>query len=119
MQVALGRLDSPDDYAMLQGEEAVLKFLLRVDGRQPPAPLAGECVFQNTALFPWHIQFLLSFEQLAYLDTSSYLELVLRRSSRVWLGGRVFATAPTRRRAACRHRPCGWMASGFRRMWPS
>jgi hypothetical protein len=83
----LGRLSSADEYATLQGQDEVLKFLLRVDGRQPPAPLEDECVFQDTRSFPWHIQFLLSFEGLEHLETEAYLDLVMQRSSRVWWGG--------------------------------
>ena len=83
----LEELDSADDYALVQGEKSEVKYLLRVDGREPPAPLSSPCVFQNTERFPYHLHFLLSFPELSALDLDSYVAMVMGRATRVWWGG--------------------------------
>lgn len=86
----LPRLESADDYVVLAGEGLEVKHMLQVDGREPIVEYP--CVFQNTARFPYHIQFLRSaFPAYADLDPSTYADLVLRRGSR-----RSFAGSLTR-----------------------
>src|SRR5882757_1538155 len=59
------RLRTPQEFAALQGEGWSVKYLGAVDGRQPLAPLDRRCVFQDTAMFSLHLQFLRSFPPLA------------------------------------------------------
>lgn len=83
----LDRLATDDDYASLEGEGREVKYLADVDGREPM--LAHECLFQNTARYPFHIQFLRGAfaDELGTLDIDTYVSLVLRASSRRWWGG--------------------------------
>ncbi|HXI60072.1 MAG TPA: hypothetical protein VNO55_28590, partial [Polyangia bacterium] len=81
------RLETAQDFAALQGEGWSVKYLGAVDGRKPPAPLDRRCVFQNTAAYPLHLQFLRSFPELANLDFDSYLALATKNSTRVWWAG--------------------------------
>lgn len=83
----LVRLESADDYAQMQAQDTKIKYLNRVDGRAPPAPLDGDCQFQNTRVFPLHLQFIRRFEELGYIDSATYTELVLLEETRVWWGG--------------------------------
>jgi pyruvate, water dikinase len=85
----LTRLESPADLAELQAAGGSVKYLARVDGREPPTPLTDECLFQNTRRFPLHLQFLHHFPELVGLSFSDYMAMVLRRDSRVWWGGDV------------------------------
>jgi pyruvate,water dikinase len=81
------RLATAADFARLQGEQWAVKYVARVDGREPPAPLDRPCTFQNTALYPLHVAFLRTFEGLETLDFETYLGMVEKRASRVlWAG---------------------------------
>lgn len=81
------KLTRAQDFAALQGEGWSVKYLGAVDGRTPPAPVNRRCVFQNTALYPLHLQFLRTFPELASLDFASYLSLTMKSASRVlWAG---------------------------------
>lgn len=81
-------LGSAADFALLQGEGGEIKFLGQVDGAPAPAPgLAHACMFQNTERYPGHISFLRSFPELANLDFTSYLTMVMKRASRALWGG--------------------------------
>ena len=83
----LERLERPADFAALQGEGWAVKYLGNVPGRTAPAALDRACLFQNTALYPLHLQFLHSFPELRALDFDSYLNLTQRNASRVlWAG---------------------------------
>ncbi len=83
------RLDDASSFAALgdpTGDGSV-KFLLQVDGRTPPAPLDEACYFQSARQFPWHLQFLTSFAELADLTFDAYTSMVLAPATRVWWGG--------------------------------
>jgi pyruvate, water dikinase len=84
----LTRLASPADFSLLQGEGGEIKFVGQVDGSTTPAPgLAHACVFQNTERYAGHITFLRSFPELASIDFTTYLAMVMKRSGRVLWGG--------------------------------
>jgi pyruvate,water dikinase len=83
----LPRLASGEDFARLQGEEGEVKFLAPVAGTRGLPPLAGDCLFQNTARYPGHIGFLKSFPELQNLDFEAYLGLVMKSATRVLWGG--------------------------------
>ncbi|MFT5353879.1 MAG: pyruvate,water dikinase [Polyangiales bacterium] len=86
----LPRLDSAGEFLSLAGEGLEVKYLLQVDGREPLVD--HPCMFQNTARFAYHIQFLrAAFPAYADLDPGTYADLVLRRRSR-----RSFAGSLTR-----------------------
>lgn len=85
----LARLDDVDDLALVAGADGSVKYLAPVDGAGPRAPLEEACAFQNTARYPYHLEYLRAQpggEALTYQD---YLALVLRRPTRVWWGGEV------------------------------
>lgn len=87
------RLDDRSDALALAGEGGGVKYLLPVEGAEPREPIL-DCAFQNTALYPFHIQYLNELEggeDIAYLD---YIQLVLQRATRAWWGGEV-AWRPT------------------------
>ena len=82
----LERIETAQDYASLQGEGREVKYLATVDGRDPLRP--EECLFQNTARYPFHIQFLRGvFPELVNLDFQTYVDLVLHQATRRWWGG--------------------------------
>jgi hypothetical protein len=84
---SLERLSSEADFACLEGEAWEVKYLAQVNGRKAPAPLDRPCVFQNTARYPLHVNFMRSFPPLATLDFDTYLTLVMNAASRVlWAG---------------------------------
>ena len=80
-------LSTPEDYRRMEAPTTDLKYLLRVNGRPLKAPLVEPCYFQNTARYPYHIVFLQTFPELAQLSFNEYMDLVLRRPTRVWWGG--------------------------------
>ena len=84
------RLDSLTTYDALSSEGSV-KYLARVDGRDPIVRAdRSECLFQDTARFRFHIQFLREiFAEHDALDTDTYASLVLREASRRAYGGAV------------------------------
>ena len=72
----LSLLTSAAEYTSLSGEGQEVKFLLHADGAEPV--IDDECAFQNTARFPYHIQFLRStFPALSDLDPGTYADLSL------------------------------------------
>lgn len=86
---ALALLDEVDALALLAGANGGVKYLAPVEGAAPRAPLEDACAFQNTARYPYHLEYLRAQpggEGLTYQD---YLALVLRRQTRVWWGGEV------------------------------
>lgn len=82
----LTTLRSEEDYAALSLAQGV-KYLLRVEGAPPRAPLLERCYFQNTKRWEFHIEFLHSFPELATLTSQDYQALVLRPATRIWWGG--------------------------------
>lgn len=93
----LTRLRSAEAYASLAAEGAEVKYLAIVDGRAPEAVFAGaECLFQNTAKYEYHVQFLRTFPGYEDMSAERYADLVLRRASRsMWGGGlRLFPATP-------------------------
>jgi pyruvate, water dikinase len=82
----LERLETPADMAALQSASGDVKYLLRVEGQTPPLPQAS--LFQNTARYPFHLDFLRSFPETAALTNPAYESLVLYEG-RVWWGGAV------------------------------
>lgn len=75
------------DYASIAGEGDEVKYLATVDGRDPVLP--HECLFQNTARYAFHIQFLRAAfpDELGTLDFDTYVSLVLDAPTRRWWGG--------------------------------
>ncbi len=85
---SLTSLPSRDHYAALSGAGAEVKYLAIVDGVEPPAVFGGaSCLFQNTAKYPYHLQFLRTFPEYSTLASERYADMVLRRTSRVAWGG--------------------------------
>lgn len=66
-----------------------VKYILRVSGATPRAPLLESCYFQNTARYQFHIEFLRTFPELSALSFQDYEDLVLDPASRIWWGGAV------------------------------
>ena len=90
----LNVLETPEDLASLAAEGGDVKYLFRVDGKEPPAPLEARCYFQDMRRFAWHLEFLRSFPELATLSTEAYEALVLRGGRSLWGGAvRPFPTA--------------------------
>jgi len=83
----LERLQSPADFARVQGEEGEVKYLARVAGSKGLPPIDKPCVFQNTELYRGHITFIKSFPELVHIDFDTYLNLVMKNASRVLWGG--------------------------------
>lgn len=82
----LTELESPDDYGAL-ALDGELRYLAPIEGAMPEPPLDAPCAFQNTALYAFHIQFLATLPAYDTLDYNAYLDMVLRRRSRVFYGG--------------------------------
>lgn len=74
------------DFVSLSRAQSV-KYVLRVEGATPRAPLLEPCYFQNTARYQFHIEFLRSFPELAALGFQDYESLVLAPATRIWWGG--------------------------------
>lgn len=66
-----------------------VKYILRVEGATPRAPLLESCYFQNTARYQFHIEFLRTFPELSALSFQDYEDLVLDPATRIWWGGAV------------------------------
>src|SRR5215217_7978631 len=75
----LEQLNSPADFARVQGEEGEVKYLGQ-SGKGLP-PLDRPCFFQNTERYFGHITFLKSFPELANIDFATYLNLVMKNAS--------------------------------------
>jgi hypothetical protein len=83
----LTQLASADDFARLVGEGWSVKYLAAVPGKHPPAALDVPCLFQNTALYPFHLYFLRTLPGIGDLDPDSYRALTLTHASRsLWSG---------------------------------
>ena len=83
----LERLETRAQFDSLAAERAEVKYLARVDGREPLVA-GAECLFQNTARFPFHVQFLRAvFPELSDLAFETYVSFVLRRAGRRMWGG--------------------------------
>jgi hypothetical protein len=85
---ALAVLDDVDDVALLAGEAGAVKYLLPVASAAPRAPIE-DCAFQNTTLYPFHIQYLRAQPGSEELTYDEYIALVLVRATRAWWGGEV------------------------------
>lgn len=84
---ALPLLDDEEDHAALADASGAVKHLLPVEGHAPVAPVGDACVFQDTARFPFHLQYLNAQPGGEEVDLDTYVELVLRRETRAWWGG--------------------------------
>lgn len=71
----------------LEGERGSVKYLAPAPGAPIREPLREACYFQDTERWPFHLQFLQSFPELADLTFEEYVDLVLRPATRVWWGG--------------------------------
>ncbi len=83
----LTRLNNDNEYVSLQGAGREVKYLLRVEGREPW--VNQDCLFQNTERFAFHSQFLIGvFPELrGMINTATYAETVLRNAGRRQWGG--------------------------------
>jgi hypothetical protein len=68
-----------------------VKYLAPTPTATRTEPLTEDAYFQNMNQFPWHLQFLQSFEELASIDFNTYLDWVLRPANRRLYGGYVKA----------------------------
>jgi hypothetical protein len=91
-------LATPGDLAALTSTIAgsAVKYLARVDGREPLEPLTENCYFQNMDRFSFHLQFLRSFPENAGLTFDAYLAMVLNPDSRRMWGGAIKAWSGVR-----------------------
>ena len=80
-------LDDVEKYDDLVGAEGTVKYLAQVEGAPVTAPIDDECVFQNTALYSFHLFFLNAQPGGEDLLVDDYTSLVLQRDTRVWWGG--------------------------------
>ncbi len=85
----LTTLETPADLAAVSGDAPGVKYLANLKDRTPEPPLTEACYFQNMRLFPFHLQFLLSFDAFAGLDLDTYVSLVIKAESRVYWGGTI------------------------------
>lgn len=83
----LTELRTAYDYGLLQGPGAEVKYLARLEGREPPSQIDSPCIFQNTRRYPLHLQFLQDSGAFETIDVFEYETLVLQRASRIWWGG--------------------------------
>ncbi len=82
-------LGSSEDLAALSKEGSEVKYLARVAGKVPPAPLTADCYFQDMHRWQWHIDFLHALPGLDDLPFQAYTSMVLTRATRVLYGGAV------------------------------
>lgn len=87
----LNVLATSDDLARVENPaKPGVKFLARVDGRDPPEPLPEACYFQNMRRWEWHVQFLQqAFPELRDLSFDAYVSWILRKATRRLWGGDV------------------------------
>lgn len=93
----LSELPTAEAYASVAADGAEVKYLAVVDGREPESVFQdAECLFQNTAKYAYHVQFLRTFPGYEELSSERYADLVLRRESRSMWGGalRLFPATP-------------------------
>ena len=89
----LTSLTSSADHDRVEGLTRCAKnvrYLIRVDGREPPEPLKDTCLFQNTRRFEYHLLFLRHFPELADMDLERYLDLAVREDTQVWWAGGLY-----------------------------
>ncbi|MCC6874950.1 MAG: hypothetical protein IT378_11650 [Sandaracinaceae bacterium] len=86
---SLTTIGSLDELGSLAGSRGEVKWLSGADGVAPRAPIGAGCLFQNTARWPYHIQFLLQLPETATMTFDEYVDAVLRRPTRSWWGGEV------------------------------
>ncbi|MDX9723521.1 MAG: hypothetical protein RBU37_22425 [Myxococcota bacterium] len=86
----LPSLHSNRDWAELAAGSEELKYLIVIDPAQWPAGFPARCAFQNMHLFPWHLNFLKSFKEMATMNLSEYLALVVNAATRQLWGGNVY-----------------------------
>ncbi len=84
----LNVLETPADLALLADGGGV-KFIAPVAAWEREPPITEDCYFQDMERYPWHLQFLLSFEELAGLDMPTYEAWVVQPETRRWWGGAV------------------------------
>ena len=82
-------LATSEDLAALSKEGSEVKYLARVPGKVPPAPLTEDCYFQDMHRWQWHIDFLHALPGLEDLPFQAYTSMVLTRATRVLYGGAV------------------------------
>jgi pyruvate, water dikinase len=83
----LSELTSLRDFTTLAAEGIAVKFLLGTDVEELPAPLDTPCTFQDTARFPYHLQFLRSLPGLEDLSNPSYESWAMYRETRRFYAG--------------------------------
>lgn len=84
----VSRLASFGDYWAVAGEGGEVKYLVALDDTSAAAPFSsGPCLFQNTARYRYHIQFLRTLSEFATLGTERYEDMVLHANSRTMWGG--------------------------------
>lgn len=83
----LTALSGPSDYSRLAGAGSELKFVLPTTSAVP-APLRGaDCVFQNTARFPFHFEFMRTQPGWETLDLATFDRFVYEGSPpTLWAG---------------------------------
>lgn len=83
----LTHLAGPEDFAPLVGEGWAVKYVAAVPGRQPPPAFDRPCLFQNTALYPFHLNFLRTLPGGQDLDVDSYRAMTMKEPGRsLWAG---------------------------------
>ena len=82
----LNVLESAADLAAL-GDGAAVKYLAPTAAWTREPPIQEDCYFQDMRRYPWHLQFLRSFEAFASLDPETYEAWVVQPESRIWWGG--------------------------------
>ena len=87
----LEELTEEADFEQLEGkignsEILGIRYWQSVDGKQAPAPLDGECTFQNTKRFAYHYPFLNHFPELSSITFDDYTKMIMG-AERVWWAG--------------------------------
>ncbi|MCP4502588.1 MAG: hypothetical protein GY822_21785 [Deltaproteobacteria bacterium] len=86
----LSVLENEGDLRALANAEGEVKYLAPVALRADRvAPLVEDCYFQNTALTPWHIEFLQEFPELSETSYLDYIDWVLKADTRRYWGGSI------------------------------
>jgi hypothetical protein len=75
------------DFTRLAADGTAVKFLLATEVEKLPAPLDAPCTFQNTARFPYHLQFLRTLPGLETLSNPTYESWALHRETRRFHAG--------------------------------
>lgn len=87
----VNELRALEDIAALSTDEqpGTVKYLARTEGKEQLGPLEARCYFQNMKRYPWHLQFLQSFQELRGATLDGYRSWVLRKATRRLWGGSV------------------------------